>query len=220
MERVARRRWRWALAVFVVVAVLATVPIVWERAVAGPHLRDADAVPHEQVALVFGALVDGDRPSEFLVNRLDLAVRFYRQGVVRVLLVSGNDDRHGYDEPDVMRTYLMAHGVPARRIVVDRSGFTTWDTCARAHRVFGVDSAVLITQAFHVARAVALCRANGVSGYGVGIDSASIGSSSTVYGYFREFFAADKAMWDALVTRPAPDVLGPPSDAVPVALAG
>ncbi len=195
-----RRRW-WLLAGFVLL-VLATVPTVWERSVAAPYLRAPATVPATPVALVFGAQVVGDRPTAFLASRLDLAVGLYARQKVTSILVSGNNDRHGYDEPDVMRAYLIAHRVPARRIVVDYAGFDTWDTCARAHRVFGVDHAILVTQTFHISRAVAVCRANGVDGYGVGIDSASVGLVATSYGYFREFFAADKAMWQVLVASP------------------
>jgi vancomycin permeability regulator SanA len=189
---------RWLLAGFALLA-LATVPTVWERSVAGPYLRDSATVPNTPVALVFGAQVDGDRPSAFLASRLDVAVLLYTRHTVDRVLVSGNDDQHGYDEPAVMRAYLIAHGVPATRITVDDAGFDTWDTCTRAHRVFGVDDAILVTQTFHVARAVAVCRANGVHGYGLGIGSASVGLGSTVYGYFREYFAADKAMWQVLI---------------------
>lgn len=194
-----RTVWRRVLIGVGVVVVLSAVPTVWERVVAGPYLRDVSDVPHMPVALVFGALVDGDRPSAFLASRLDTAVGLYDRHVVDRVLVSGNDDHHGYDEPDVMRNYLVAHGVPAERIVVDHAGYNTWDTCARARTVFGVTQAVLVTQAFHVARAVALCRANGVFGYGVGIGSVSVGFWSTVYGYSREYFAAGKAMWDVLI---------------------
>jgi vancomycin permeability regulator SanA len=193
-----RRRLRWWLVAGFALLALATVPTVWERAVAGPYLRTPATVPNTPVALVFGAQVDGDRPSAFLISRLDLAVFLYARHKVDTVLVSGNDDHHGYDEPGVMRAYLIAHGVPTTRITVDDAGFDTWDTCARAHRVFGVDKAILVTQTFHVSRAVAVCRANGVDGYGVGVDSASVGLGSTVYGYFREFYAADKAMWQVL----------------------
>ncbi|HYS38174.1 MAG TPA: ElyC/SanA/YdcF family protein [Pseudonocardiaceae bacterium] len=194
-RKASRRRW-WLLASFVLL-VLATVPTVWERVVAAPYLRTPATVPNTPVALVFGAQVVGDRPSAFLASRLDLAVRLYAGHKVRTVLVSGNNDHHGYDEPGVMRAYLIAHGVPASAIVVDDAGFDTWATCVRARRVFGVDRAILVTQAFHISRAVAVCRANGVDGYGVGIDSADVGLGSTVYGYFREFFAAGKAMWQA-----------------------
>jgi vancomycin permeability regulator SanA len=211
------RRWR-LLAALVLLMVLATVPTVWERSVAGPYLRDPATVPALPVGLVFGARVVDGRPSDFLADRLDLAVSLFRAHTIRVILVSGNDDGHGYDEPDVMRAYLVTHGVPPQRIVVDHAGFTTWDTCARARRVFGVDEAILVTQAFHVPRAVALCRANGVSGYGVGISSMSVGPSSTIYGYLREYVAADKALWDALIAKPAPDVLGPVKPSIADAL--
>jgi vancomycin permeability regulator SanA len=197
------RRWRWSLlAWLVLLLVIATVPTVWERSLAAPFLRDQATVPNTPVALVFGAKVDGDRPTAFLASRLDAAVSLFERHKVQTILVSGNDDGHGYDEPDVMRTYLIAHGVPARHIVADHAGFNTWDTCQRARDVYRVDRAILVTQAFHVARAVALCRANGVTGYGVGVDSLSVGFGSTVYGYIREFFAADKAMWDALMAKP------------------
>jgi vancomycin permeability regulator SanA len=215
--RLRRLRWR-LLAGLVLLVVLATVPTVWERSVAGPYLRDPATVPDLPVALVFGARVVDGRPSDFLADRLDLAVSLYTRQQIKVILVSGNDDGHGYDEPDTMRAYLVAHGVPSRRIVVDHAGFTTWDTCARAHRVFGVDKAILVTQAFHIPRAVALCRANGVNGYGLGIDSMSVGPSSTIYGYLREYAAASKAMWDALITKPAPDVLGPATPSITEAL--
>jgi vancomycin permeability regulator SanA len=204
------------LALFLLLVVLSAVPTVWERSVAHSHLRTADSVPHVSVGIVLGALVDGDRPSAFLASRLDVALGLYQRHQVDVLLVSGADDHHGYDEPDVMRNYLVARGVPAGRVVVDRGGTNTWDSCVRARRVFGLDQAILVTQAFHVARAIALCRANGVYGYGVGIDSADIGMQATVYGYFREYFAADKAMWDALVSHPA--VPGSPDNAVTTAL--
>lgn len=193
-----RRRLRWVLVGCVVAILLSAVPTIWERIVAAPHLRTEDSVPRERVAIVLGARVVGDRPTAFLAGRLDLALRLFQRHTVDTILVSGNNDRHGYDEPDVMRAYLVARGVPGDRILVDESGFDTWATCVRARRVFGVERAILVTQAFHIARAVALCRANGVDGYGVGIDSASVGLGSTVYGYVREYFAAGKALWQVL----------------------
>lgn len=196
--RLSRRRRRWIVCCAALVVVLATVPTVWERWVAAAHLRDPATVPATPVALVFGARVDDDAPTAFLASRLDQAVRLLTSGKVRTILVSGNNDGHGYDEPDVMRAYLLAHGVPAARITVDEAGFTTWDTCVRARKVFGVRTATLVTQTFHIARAVTLCRAAGVTGYGIGVDSASVGLGSTVYGYVREYFAADKALWTVL----------------------
>jgi vancomycin permeability regulator SanA len=192
---------RWLFTGLALLAALATVPTIWTRSVAGPYLRDPASVPNVPVALVFGAQVDGDRPSAFLASRLDAAVDLYARHKVERILVSGNDDGRGYDEPGVMRAYLVAHGVPASRVITDHAGFDTWDSCVRARRVFGVDRAILVTQVFHVSRAVAVCRANGVDGYGVGVGSMSVGVPSTLYGYFREYFAAGKAMWNVLAAR-------------------
>jgi vancomycin permeability regulator SanA len=201
-----RRRWpwqwraRWSIGALAALAVLAAVPTVWERTVAGPYLRDQANVPARPVALVFGAKVHGQRPSAFLAARLDLALGLYQQGRVRVILVSGADRGASYDEPDVMRDYLIAHGVPAEAVVADHAGFDTWDSCVRANRIFGVTEAIAVTQTFHVPRAVTLCRANGIDAYGVGADSAALSLSQTVYGNVREFAAAVKAMWQALIS--------------------
>lgn len=192
------RRWRWFLVGIGVLVVVTAVPTVWARMDAAAYLRSTDTVPSEPVALVFGALVDGNRPSAFLASRLDAAVGLYDRHVVTRVLVSGNNDHHGYDEPDTMRNYLVAHGIPASAITVDPAGYDTLDSCVRARRVFHVDRAILVTQAFHVVRAVALCRANGVTGYGVGIPSWSVGPGATMWGYLREYFATDKALWDVV----------------------
>ena len=150
--------------------VLALLPSAWTHAVAADRLRTTADAPRAEVAVVFGAglLYDG-RPTPYLADRLDAAVELYRTGKVKVVLVTGDNSRTEYDEPDSMRAYLTAHGVPDDRIVSDFAGFDTWDSCVRAREIFGVDDAVLISQDFHVRRAVALCRAAGVGGSGVGV---------------------------------------------------
>ena len=169
-------------------------------------MRSVADVPHTGVALVLGAgLWDGE-PSPYLAHRLDAAVALYAAGRVDVVLVSGDNSRTDYDEPAAMRTYLVEHGVPDRRIVSDFAGFDTWDSCVRAKKIFGVDEAVLVSQGFHVRRAVALCRAAGVGGYGVGVDEQF--DSVWVSGLVREDLAAGKALLDA-VLRPDPHFLGP-----------
>ena len=114
------------------------------------------------VAIVFGAGLWNGEPSPYLAHRLDAAAALYDRGTVRAVLVTGDNSRHDYDEPDAMRAYLLRHGVPAHKIVSDYAGFDTWDSCSRAHRIFGVDRAVLVSQGFHIRRALALCTAAGV----------------------------------------------------------
>ncbi|CAM5716292.1 hypothetical protein SALBM311S_04373 [Streptomyces alboniger] len=105
-----------------------------------------------------------------------------------------------------MRTYLKRHGVAAdTRVMSDYAGFDTWDSCVRAKKIFGVDEAVLISQDFHIRRALALCRAAGVNAYGIGV--AAKHDVTWYYGGTREIFAAGKAALDA-VFEPDPRFLG------------
>lgn len=149
-------------------------------------------------------------------TRLDAAAELYRKGRVEVVLVTGDNSREDYDEPDAMRVYLTRHGVPDGRIVSDYAGFDTWDSCVRAKKIFGVDEAVLISQGFHIRRAVALCQAAGVESYGVGVDA--VHDATWYYGGAREIFAAGKAALDAAF-RPDPRFLGPQEPGVERALA-
>ncbi|MET9679506.1 SanA/YdcF family protein [Streptomyces coeruleorubidus] len=196
--------------------VLALLPATWLHVAAGDRLRTAADVPRTDVAVVFGAgLWDGE-PSPYLAHRLDAAAGLYREGRVEVVLVTGDNSREDYDEPDAMRVYLTRHGVPDERIVSDYAGFDTWDSCVRAKKIFGVDEAVLISQGFHIRRAVALCQAAGVESYGVGVDA--VHDATWYYGGAREIVAAGKAALDA-VFRPDPRFLGPREPGVERALA-
>ncbi|MEU2910623.1 SanA/YdcF family protein [Streptomyces massasporeus] len=196
--------------------VLALLPATWMYTVAGDRLRTTADVPRTDVAVVFGAGLWEGEPSPYLAHRLDAAAKLYREGRVEVVLVTGDNSREDYDEPDAMRGYLTRHGVPDGRIVSDYAGFDTWDSCVRAKKIFGVDQAVLISQGFHIRRAVALCEAAGVASYGVGVDA--VHDATWYYGGTREIFAAGKAALDA-VFRPDPRFLGPREPGVERALA-
>ncbi|MEU3945302.1 ElyC/SanA/YdcF family protein [Streptomyces sp. NPDC029526] len=194
---------------------LALLPSTWLHLTTDGRLHTAAGVPRTDVAVVFGAgLWDGE-PSPYLAHRLDAAAELYRAGRIRVVLVTGDNSREDYDEPDAMRAYLTRHGVPDARIVSDYAGFDTWDSCVRAKKIFGVDRAVLISQGFHVRRAVALCEAAGVTSHGVGVDERH--DVTWYYGSAREILAAGKAAVDA-VFRPDPTFLGPEEPGVELAL--
>ncbi|MGW1618537.1 SanA/YdcF family protein [Streptomyces sp. NPDC002172] len=196
--------------------VLALLPATWLYVSTAGRLRTVADVPRADVAVVFGAgLWDGE-PSPYLANRLNAAATLYKEGRVKVVLVTGDNSRKDYDEPDAMRTYLTAHGVPGKRIVSDYAGFDTWDSCVRAKKIFGVDRAVLISQGFHIRRAVALCEAAGVESYGVGVDAKH--DVTWYYGGTREVFAAGKAALDVLF-EPNPRFLGKKEPGVARALA-
>jgi vancomycin permeability regulator SanA len=196
--------------------VFALAPATWMHAVADSRVRTVADVPARDVAVVFGAGLWKGRPTPYLAHRLDAAAELYRTGKVKVVLVTGDNSRVEYDEPDAMRTYLTKRGVPDGRIVSDYAGFDTWDSCVRAKKIFGVDRAVLVTQGFHIRRAVALCRAAGVESYGVGV--AEPHDTTWYYGGARELFAAGKAALDAALT-PDPRFLGAEEQGVRQALA-
>ncbi|UQX01069.1 ElyC/SanA/YdcF family protein [Streptomyces sp. RerS4] len=208
----ARRR---AVRVVMAGCVLALLPSAWTHAVAADRLRTTAGAPAAEVAVVFGAGLWNGRPTPYLADRLDAAVELYRAGKVKVVLVTGDNSRVGYDEPDAMRTYLTGRGVPGERIVSDYAGFDTWDSCVRAREIFGVHRAILISQGFHIRRAVALCQAAGVESYGVGV--ADVHDATWYYGGVREVFAAGKAAVDATF-EPRPRFLGPKEEGVSRAL--
>ncbi|MER8047898.1 ElyC/SanA/YdcF family protein [Streptomyces sp. NPDC094032] len=215
LPRTTRARRRTVQAVMLG-AVLALAPATWMHTTTGDRLRTTADVPAQDVGVVFGAGLWKGRPTPYLAHRLDAAAELYRTGKVRVLLVTGDNSRTEYDEPSAMRTYLAARGVPDDKVVSDYAGFDTWDSCVRAKKIFGVDRAVLVTQDFHIKRAVALCDAAGVESYGVGV--AEPHDSVWYYGTTRELAAAGKAALDAAL-RPDPHFLGAREDGVTKALA-
>ena len=193
-------------------------PVTGVHAYASASERTAASVPYRPVAIVFGAGVVGNQPTPFLARRLDVALDLYRRGKVTVLLVTGDNSSPSYDEPGVMRDYLTARGVPADRIVRDDAGFDTWESCVRAKKVFGVGSATLVTQDFHLPRALTLCRAAGIDALGVAdTGESAVSASEAVHDRGREIAAGWKALGQA-VFQPDPRFLGKKETAVADAL--
>jgi vancomycin permeability regulator SanA len=210
------RRSRWLRRKLVAVAVVAiaaallvTVSGHWIRMSAAEHVYDLADVPAAPVAIVLGAQVRPDgTPSEFLAARLELARRLVEADRVRAVLVSGDHAQWEYDEPGAMRRWLIERGVPAEKIVQDHAGFDTYDSCLRARRIFGVQQAIVVTQSFHIERAVTVCRRVGVDAVGVGDDSVRRFERAWRWGATRERLAAVKAAYDVVVGRD-PALLGP-----------
>ncbi|GAA5191080.1 ElyC/SanA/YdcF family protein [Rugosimonospora acidiphila] len=196
-------------AAVVVLGMVATVAsVAWVRAGARGHIFDKADVPAAPVALVLGAQVDADgKPSPFLAARLELARELFVAGKVKVILVSGDHMHWDYDEPDAMRDWLLAHGVPDGKIVRDYAGFDTYDSCARAKRIFGVTRATVVTQTYHVPRAVTLCRRLGLDVNGVGDDTVKRYRTPWRDSSIREYGACVKAVLDVVSGRD-PALLG------------
>lgn len=191
---------------------------LWVRAVAHGHVYAVKDVPAAPVALVLGAEVYADgSPSPFLAARLEIARQLLADGKVRAILVSGDHREWAYNEPGAMFTWLIGHGVPSERIVLDHAGFDTYDSCARAKQVFGVGAAIVVTQAYHIDRAVTLCRRLGIDASGVADDSVRIYTEPWYHSAARERGAVVKALLDVGSGRD-PVFLGPHEPGVEAAL--
>jgi SanA protein len=171
---------------------------------------DTQAVPHAQAALVLGAQVmPNGHPSRMLEDRIAAAADLYEAGKVDKLLLSGDHSRAVYDEVGTMKLQLLKRGIPAEDIFTDHAGFDTWDSAQRAKRVFDVDTAVVVTQRFHMARALYDARRAGlkVTGYAADRDKNGYGRVMARL-KVREAAARVKTLGDVL-TGADPHFLGP-----------
>lgn len=171
-------------------------------------VRSAGDAPFERVAIIFGAGLRRDgSPTAVLRDRVETGAGLYFNGKVEKLLMSGDNSEEYYNEPGAMRDYALSLGVPEEDIVLDYAGRRTYDTCYRAKAVFGLDSALLVTQEFHLPRALFLCNVLGVKAYGVEANNLNYRRSSLFFWNLREQFATFTAFMDVFVEKPVP-VLG------------
>jgi SanA protein len=162
-------------------------------------------VPQRRVAIVFGAQVlPGGQLSAALANRVDAAIALYRAGKVERLLMSGDHREDTYDEPDAMRAYAITRGIPPGAILLDAAGLRTYDSCYRARSVFGIgpDEAILVSQEYHLPRALYTCSALGVRAEG--FVAAPFYGPRAEEAYRREHLARWLAWWEVTISRPVP----------------
>jgi vancomycin permeability regulator SanA len=204
---------------------LAAVPFGWTRLQAGGHLyTESDLVggggPRADVVIVLGAQVgpDGTRPYNFLQGRLDTAAALLDGDRAKVILVTGDGRGRSGNETAVMTAYLTSIGVDPDRVVADPYGLDTYDSCVRAHQVYGISRALVVTQNHHLARAVTLCRQAGIDTDGIAARCPECRWRTRAQNWVRDYFAATKAAWDAWRDRP-PAVSSPPSTEIADALA-
>ncbi len=136
-----------------------------------------DRAPQTPVALVYGAgLAPGGVPSPVLAQRLDAAIALYHEGKVGALLLSGDNSDRFHDETRAMVRYVLDRGVPRSAVEEDDAGLSTYDSSVRARTVFGVREAVLVTQRFHLARALYIANSVGIDAWGVAADEGRPGT--------------------------------------------
>jgi vancomycin permeability regulator SanA len=167
------------------------------------------SVPSHHVAMVFGAGLNGDGgPSAILYDRVAVAVDLYNTRKVDKLLMTGDNSAVTHNEVEAMRKTAVDLGVPDEDIVLDYAGFSTWDSCYRAREVFSLSEATLVTQRFHLARALYTCKQLGIQSDGVVADRQAYPTS---YNEIRELPALAATLW-RLVTDHQPRFLGPKVD--------
>lgn len=176
--------------------VLSTPAAVAEHVPAGTH-----------VALVLGGGIGHDqRPTDVVMSRLDAAVELYHAGTIDTFLVSGDNRFVNYNEPQVMQDYLIAaHQIPLESIQQDNAGRSTYESCERAHRIFRLESVVVVSQKSHLPRALYLCRSFGIDAYGY----ASTNSHTRLSQTARELVANIKAVYNVYI-RGEKTILGDP----------
>ncbi|GAA4671629.1 SanA/YdcF family protein [Gordonia humi] len=196
------RRLRHAFVLFVVaVELLVAVTSSWVALASRGRVTDAADVPDDapRTVIVLGAKAADGEPGDYLRARLDVVVELYRAGRVDRILDSGNDADGAGNEVQVMRAYLQSRGVPAEVIVDDPIGLNTAATCRRAARVYHVDAALIVTQNFHVGRAVMLCEAYGIDATGVIAPCGHCSTLSMIRNHLRESLGSrPRAVWDSV----------------------
>jgi len=188
------------------VALIVGAPLLWRGAVKfhyGSTMYAHAETPTRPVAIVFGAAVYGNgRLSPVLRDRVETAVALYHNGQVSRLIMSGGPASERYDEPGAMMSYAVDRGVDPADITTDHGGLRTYDTCYRARYVFDVRDAVLVTQAFHLPRALLTCDGLGVRAVGAVADQQTYRGAR--WYEVRETAATLVAAWDVFRRQPPP----------------
>jgi SanA protein len=201
------RRWprltKVALGGAVGLASIVAVANVYVLSAGGDSTSNVADVPKAEVAIVPGALVEpGGDMSAMLAARVQQASRLWHAGKVEKVLVSGDHGAWKYDEPDTMRKALVRDGVAPEDVFEDHAGFDTWATMVRAREIFGIRDAVVITQGFHMPRALYLADAAGIDATGLTADLQNWGFQGRKSGV-REVLSRVKAVADVSLDTPA-----------------
>jgi SanA protein len=192
----------WAIGAFILVMLGVYFYI---KTYTDPYIySDVMTIPHSQTAIILGAaILKDDGLSPVLKDRADSAIFLYKTGTIEKILVTGNNDSLSYNEVDPVRTYLMKNGIPANAIFLDHAGFDTYSSMYRAKAIFQVQSAIIVSQSFHLPRSVFIARSLGISAYGFNADHGHY----LFKNYVRESFANVKAVLDLIFNR-QPKYLG------------
>jgi SanA protein len=199
-----------AVTVFVIIWIIIANVVISKKS-KGFIYEDVTNAPRCYVAIVLGAKVSSSgTPSDYLQDRLDMAIKLYRNKKIKRFLLSGDHGQTNYDEVNSMKSYLIKQGIPTTEIFLDHAGFDTYSTMVRAKKVFQVNDAIIVTQEFHLPRAVYLARSKGIQAYGVIADKRIYIALKTLK--IREVLARVKAFTEVSINK-RPKYLG---DKIPI----
>lgn len=160
--------------------------------------------------LILGAGIWGDKPSPMLQDRLDEGVKLYKEGIASKIIMSGDHGREEYDEVNIMKEYAIEQGVPSEDIFMDHAGFSTYESIYRAKEIFDADNIVIVTQEYHLYRALYIADKLNINAYGVNSDPRKY--SGQTFRELREILARNKDFINCII-KPEPTYLG---ESIPV----
>lgn len=166
------------------------------------------ALPHSKTAIVLGTSrrLSSGVDNLYFTYRIEAAARLFHKGVVRKLILSGDNRENNYNEPKQMQKALMRAGVPDSCLVMDYAGLRTFDSMVRCQQIFGQDTIIVVSQKFQNARAVFIGRQNGMTAYGYNADK--VENQNTIGIRVREFFSRVKCVLDIYLLDTRPRHLG------------
>ncbi|MBC2723386.1 ElyC/SanA/YdcF family protein [Desulfosporosinus sp.] len=177
------------------------------------YILSPSDIPKADAILVLGAYVfPSGTVSTMLNDRLTVGYELYEQGKAPKLLVSGDHGRKDYDEVNSMKNFLKNKGVPSENVFMDHAGFSTYESMYRARDIFQTQTLIIVTQEYHLKRAVFVARELGIDAYGVASDKRDYGQAMTYYN-LREIAARNKDFFWAKIIKPEPTFLG---ESIPV----
>jgi SanA protein len=202
------KKWiKWIFKLALYLSILSGSIVILARLITGlyaaPKTYSVDDAPTRKAAIIFGAGLWSDgSPTPVLKDRVQTGANLYFAGKVKKLLMSGDNRFVTYNEPEAMKKFALDLGVPEKDIVLDYAGRRTYDTCLRAKTIFQLDQVILVTQDFHLPRAIYTCNMLGIDGIGVSADIQYYLKRARLIWNLRELPATVSALIDLHVRAP------------------
>ena len=195
------------ITIIIIVLIASLIPLSINFYVVGSTKKQINNEIKEEVdcILVLGAGIWGEKPSPMLQDRLDTAIKLYKDGVSNKIIMTGDHGTKEYDEVNIMKDYAINQGIPSEDIFMDHAGFSTYESIYRARDIFKVKKMVIVTQEYHLYRALHIANSLGVKSYGVNSDPRKY--AGQMYRELREILARNKDFIYGIV-KPKPTYLG------------